>query len=365
MPLGMSQRQLAQSAGMTPDALSRALNGQRGLSPLEVAAIAQTLGADTHWLITGAPDPFAVTIAARHAWDARRRERINLGHEADQPTLDQVTALYRAAYPQGPQASADLPAEPVTLRKILGPAFVGSFADRVEAKLGIDVIRIPGVTTDYAVRIGPRGVIVLATQSSWFRSNWSLAHELGHLSLGHRGAHASRRGITTEERQADAFAGALLLAPHDLHALAASEDEFTVATLIWELGVSSEAARNALRRAKIEPTLEAAAALAKATPRLLRDNVPALANVEDGDPVIRREQVTSARRFPARLLSALQTQTELGAASPELLAWALDVPVDDLDFPEPDDSGAGYEAMLADRPSAADWRSLITQTTTE
>ena len=67
MPAGMSQRQLAERAGMTPDALSRALNGQRGLSPTEVAKIAETLGADTHWLITGAPDPFSLTVAARHA----------------------------------------------------------------------------------------------------------------------------------------------------------------------------------------------------------------------------------------------------------------------------------------------------------
>ena len=55
MPRGMTQRQLADRAGMTPDAISRALNAQRGLSPIEVAAIATVLGADTHWLITGEP----------------------------------------------------------------------------------------------------------------------------------------------------------------------------------------------------------------------------------------------------------------------------------------------------------------------
>jgi transcriptional regulator with XRE-family HTH domain len=57
MPLGMSQRALTEKAGMTTDALSRALNGQRGFSSRELARIADQLGADLYWLITGTPDP--------------------------------------------------------------------------------------------------------------------------------------------------------------------------------------------------------------------------------------------------------------------------------------------------------------------
>lgn len=360
MPEGMSQRQLAELASMTPDALSRALNGQRGLAPIEVAAIAQVLGADTHWLITGAPDPFAVSIAARHSWDAQRRVRVNNGHQEDRTILDQVVALYRAAYPHGPAESAALPADPEALRDLLGPSFVRTFADRVEERLGIDVIRVPGLTTDYSIRIGGRAIIVLATQSSWFRSNWSLAHELGHLTFGHHSTRDAPRQVQKEEKQVDAFAAGLLLPRQVLEHIARLTDARSAAALVWDLGVSTEAVRNQLRRAKLVPTEKVARALDRTTPRLLRDHIRAIAGGEGPDPIIAREQAASARRFPLPLLSALQVQINLGATSPMLLAWALDVPVDDIDFPEPaEDHDSAYERMLADRPTATYWQSMI------
>jgi len=361
MPLGMSQRQLAERAGMTPDALSRALSGQRGLSPIEVAKIAQTLRADTHWLITGAPDPFAITIAARHAWDVGRRERHNPGKQDDQPLLDRVIGLYRAAYPQGPTSSAELPDLPANLRALLGPGFVRNFADNVEQRLNIDVIRIPGLGTDYSLRVGRRGVIVLATQASWFRSNWSLAHELGHLALGHHSADESPRRIQRDERAADAFAAELLIAQSDLDEVGTAKTEGALARTIWDLGISTEALRNRLTSAGVQPNSTVTDALRTSTPRLLRANVQAFGDsAELIDQVTAREQAASARRFPVSLLSALQTQTELGAASPLHLSWALDVPVDDIEFPEPDDDANDYERMMADRPSADQWRPLIT-----
>lgn len=357
IPAGMSQRQLAQRVDMTPDALSRALNGQRGLSPIEVAKIAEILGADTHWLITGAADPFAVSIAARHSWDPSRRVRVNDGYQDDQPSLDRIVALYRGSFPQGPPASRDLPTNPSELRNLLGPAFVRNFADQVEKNLGIDVIRIPELTTDYSIRIGKRGVIVLATQSSWFRSNWSLAHELAHLALGHHTAYASHPRAQKDERAADAFAGTLLLPTSRLAALAKLPSEAATAQEVWELGVSTAAIRNQLTKTRIDPTAKVEHALQKTTPRLVRDNAATIAPGIGSEAIVQREQSASARRFPLKLLAALQTQTELGAVSPELLAWTLDVPVDDIEFPEVEDDS--YERMLTSRPSASDWQAVI------
>ncbi|MBD0022679.1 ImmA/IrrE family metallo-endopeptidase [Gordonia pseudamarae] len=363
MPAGMSQNRLAERVGMTPDALSRALNGRRGLSLTEVTSIAEVLGADTHWLITGADDPFAVSVAARHSWDARSRVRVNNGRADDQVVLDQVVALYRAAYPpHGPGASVELPADPSTLRDLLGPSFTRTFADVTEQNLGVDVIRIPGLKTDYSVRIGGRGVIVLATRSSWFRSNWSLAHELGHLALGHHSSYGPSRRDQPDEQAADKFAAALLLP-------AAVADEFTTLTseadaarVVWDLGVSTEAVRNRLRSTGSQLTEVVAAALEKTTPRLLQDNRAAIGLATEPDPIVVREQQSSARRVPLTLLSALQHQVDRGSASPELLAWALDVPVDDIDFPEPDDDAAAdaYAVMLTDRPTVADLRAMVT-----
>lgn len=360
MPADMTQRHLAQLVDMTPDALSRALSGHRGLSPFEAAAIAKALGADTHWLITGSADPFAVAVAARHSWDARRRERVNEGHTGDMPILNQVIALYRAAYPHGPASSIDMPREPARLRRLLGDPFVATFATTVETRLGVDVIRIPGLATDYSIRLGDRGVIVLATHSSWFRSNWSLAHELGHLALKHHSTYDSRGRVQQDEKAADRFAAALLLPASSLADIEALPDEQSTASLIWELGVSTEAVRNQLRVAKRTPNTRVATALAKTTPRLLRDNLAAIAGSAARDLIVQRAQVTSARRFPVGLLSELQKQTELGAAPPELLAWALNVPVDDLDFPEHDENVAAdnYAHMIADRP-VVDWSAWL------
>src|SRR5690625_6117410 len=44
--VAIQQKQLAERVGMTPDALSRALSGQRGFAAVELAAIAAELDAE-------------------------------------------------------------------------------------------------------------------------------------------------------------------------------------------------------------------------------------------------------------------------------------------------------------------------------
>lgn len=352
MPAGMSQRQLAERAGMTPDALSRALNGQRGLSSIEVARIAEVLGADTHWLITGTPDPFRVDIAARHAWDAQTRTRTNAGRGEDQAALDKVVDVYRAAFPRGAAASKQLPRSPTIMRERLGEDFVFTFVENVERSLEVDVIRIPGLSTDYSLRLGDRGIIVLASMSSWFRSNWSLAHELGHLALGHHDRRTAQRPRSdSDERAANAYASQLLIPAVAMDRVAAAADEHEVASIVWQLGVSTESLRNRVDTSRIAFDASIAQAINKSTLRLMRDNPTAVPRGDAyGDPVAARERASSARYFPLSLLAALREQTMIGAASPVHLAWALDVPIDDLDFPEPDDDADAlrYAAMVSE-----------------
>jgi Zn-dependent peptidase ImmA (M78 family)/transcriptional regulator with XRE-family HTH domain len=355
MPQGMSQRQLADKAGMTPDALSRALNGQRGFSSTELARIARQLGADLYWLITGTPDPQAVDIAARHQWDAKQRTRKNPGREDDDKLLDQVVALYRAAFPDGPPATPPLPKSPQQLRGRLGQSFVRHFADAVETQLGVDVIRIPGLTTDYSLTIGQRAVVLLATMPSWFRSNWSLAHELGHLALGHHDGYASTN--KKNEGPADQFAANLLL-PSDLMTDVnwRDMDERGFVRFLWETGVSTEALKNRLASLQLNPSADVAAALAYTTPKLIRAYAAADELIGGEVAVTSREQQAATRLVPSQLVEALHQQVEAGKASPEFLAWALDVPVDEIDFPEPDEDAQAdkYSEMLEDRPAAAE-----------
>ena len=66
-------------------------------------------------------------------------------------------------------------------RAALGKDFISCFYDRVESALGVEVIVVPLRGDGYSLTLGGRKVIVLAATERWFRSNFTLAHELGHL----------------------------------------------------------------------------------------------------------------------------------------------------------------------------------------
>ena len=351
---GLSQRELAGLVEMTPDALSRALNGQRGFASVELVKVADVLGVDVHWLITGRDDPLRVDVAARHSWDSLRAQPVNPGRDADDLVLERVVSAYRSAFPDGAPPSALSSREPKDIRTALEEGFVRAFAERVELRLGVDIVRVAGLTTDYSVRFGDRGLILLAATPNWFRSNWSLAHELGHLALDH---HAGSGLAASNERPANAFAAELLL-PEDVMR---SEDwlrmsQARLAQFVWVAGVSTEAVRHRLRTLQITVSDELAVALEQKTQRLLRQHFPATTAVSPGDSLTVREQEASTRRFPVALLTALADRVRSGTADPEPLAWALDVPIDEIDYPDPsDDPVPGYAETIAQRPSARDW----------
>ena len=75
LPTGIPQKQIAAKVGMTEDAFSRALRGQRGFSALELARLADVLDHDIHFLITGEPDPNRLVVSGRHNFDRETRSR--------------------------------------------------------------------------------------------------------------------------------------------------------------------------------------------------------------------------------------------------------------------------------------------------
>lgn len=351
IPEGMTQGSFARDVGMAPDAFSRALNGQRGFSVLELTRIAERTDIDLAWLITGRADPHQMAMAARHDWDARARTRSNPGRERDESVLEQIHNAYRAAFPRGATATPALPVAPTGVQAALGGDFVRTFAERLDAGLGVDVVRVQGVRTDYALRIGERSVIVLGSTANWFRSNWSLAHELGHLALGHldpRGTD-SAEATTTNENSADAFASELLLPSSMMRAVDwRVMPPQMVAKLLWDWGVSTAALRNRLAYLRVEVPEEIQDVLRQTTPAVLRQHGALFGG---SLAVAERQQESLARHFPVSLVSALTDRVTAGEADPRVLAWVLEADVDDLDFPEPDESDASleYEALLEGR----------------
>lgn len=341
---------------MKADALSRALSGQRGFSSVELARIADVLNADLYWLVTGDQDPHRVRIAARHSWDSAQRSRVNPGRVEDDELLERVVETYAAAYPDGPSASKPLPPSPLAMREALGEHFARDYGARVEDRLDVDIVRLPLLSTDYSLRIGSRAVVILTTTPYWFRSNWSLSHELAHLALGHHDGDSEPAG--QDEEPADQFAAELLLPEsmvinEDWHRM----DESAIAEFLWRTGVSTKAVGYRLRSLGVSVSTEVNAVLKRSTLEVLRANANEEQVVIGGvKQLIVRQQQSAARVFPAALVDALQKRVGAGLVSPEDLAWVLNVPVDEIDFPEPDEDidPIDYEHAFADRPSAAD-----------
>lgn len=354
LPTGMTQAALAHSVDMTPDALSRALSGKRGFSLPEITRIAKKLGVDLTWLLTSEPGVHTVTVAARHDWDPARRVRSNPNHTADSPILDSTLDLYRRSFPSGTPASASIPHDPSVIRQQLGTEFVRDFAERIEDEFGVDVVRTPGLRTAYSLRIGDRGIIILSTDSNWFRSNWSLAHELGHLALGH---HENSAGDTrTKENDADAFAADLLLPAADMRALPwATMNGDDLGHFLWGSGVSTRSLANRLRYLRLPQSPEVAAALEESTPTVLKKTADRLEPFMDNRRALaHRRQQSSAPRYPLALVEALTEGVEAGRIDPGLLAGVLGVEIDDVltdhSVPEPESEAAAADRLLAASP---------------
>jgi Zn-dependent peptidase ImmA (M78 family) len=345
---------------MTHDALSRAVNGQRHFSAVELASIANVLKVDTHWLITGKEDPFKVRLAARHLWDQSSHEQ----QENDDQIIRRVVDAYHTAFADvGRVASSmtPLPEDPVRLRTLLSAGVeagedIRYLADQIQATLLVDIVRDPGLQTDYSFRIGEHAVILLKSTVAWFRANWSIAHELGHLALGH---HISDRTNASDEGSANRFAADFLLPidlMQDIDWAHMSKPAFTL--WLWNAGVSTQVMRNRFKELNLDISDDVEAAIQLTTPKLMRAHVDAIRSIvhSHSDPIWERENATTGRQFPEYVVAALTERVEAGQADPHVLAWVREVPVDDLDWPGPDtDNPSVAYQDLASHAEATDW----------
>lgn len=331
-----TQAEVASAIEMTPDAFSRAINGARSFSSVEIARLADFLKCDAYWLITGTEDPMTARFAARHTYDPVKAEHFVPGANADESVLRNIELAYRQAGPWIEPPVHDLPSNPTDIAFALGgPGFVTQFAERVDDRLGIDVIRLPGLHTDYSLTIGGRGVIVLRTNSNWFNANWSIAHELGHLALRHHNEMAATR-TSPAERAVNAFAAELLLPEETMKSIDwARIERAQVAQLIWNWGVSTEALMFRLKSLSLPTPAGIQEADRLPTALYLRG---ASDHLETGpgvflpvDQAIAERMSKSAERsVPVRLLQALIAGTEAGFIRADMIAWLLETDSEDL-----------------------------------
>lgn len=326
----LQQKQLAQRVGMTPDALSRALSGHRGFSAIEIAEIATEVHADVHELITGEPDPHRLTLAARHTFDHETGERRVDGAEDDRAALADVRLAYAQAG-EVPHAAA-LPADIEAVRSLLRPDFVRSFIDNL-AGIDVDVVRFDAVSTAYSFIVEARPVIALPETGNWFWENWALAHELGHLALGHDDVMPGQNGFEAREKAANAFSAELLLPEARLRDISWSAlSRAELAELIWAWGVSTDALKRRLGALGLEASAQVAEVLGWSTQKLLRRY---WTGARIGDPISERMTEAGVRRFPAWLKEAHLERIAAGEVGKRTLAWMLGVPAESLEVDEP------------------------------
>ncbi|MGO2607087.1 MAG: helix-turn-helix domain-containing protein [Brachybacterium tyrofermentans] len=339
---GTQQKQLAERVGMTPDALSRALNDQRGFAATELAAIAVELDADVHELITGAPDPHRLVLSARHAFDHETGSRSVDGLDGDRALIADVRLAFAQAGDLQPGAELSTDVEQV--RRLLPKEFVRTFIDHL-AEIAVDVVRIAGLSTAYSFTVEGRSVILLPENGNWFYENWSLAHELGHLALGHSGVIPGSSEFDAREGEANAFAAELLLPEARMRGRTWDEVGLrAVAELIWEWGVSTDALRRRLSALGLEPSPEVQEVLTWTTQKLLRRH---WSGAKLGDPITRRMTEAGERRFPAWLQEAHLERIAEGAVGKGTLAWMLGVPAETLEVDEPEGSTELSDNALA------------------
>jgi hypothetical protein len=336
---GFPHKDVAEQVGMTPDAFSRALHGKRQFASIELARLAELTRTDLHWLITGQPDPNRLRVAARHNFDHSTGQRTIPGRVDDEQTLADIALAYRQAYPDaesGPELEAgeDWPESVAAVRRALGPGFVRPFADRLEQHLDIGVVRVAELSTAYALTVGRRRVIALPATGSWFRENWALAHELGHLVMGHHDDEIGVPQADGQEAAANAFAAELLLPAASIKGVGwdSTSDE-QLARLVWDWGISTDALCRRLCALYGQAPARVARWAAGPTQRLLRHHLPIEAEL---DEITARMEEAAQRRFPLSLQEAHLERVASGAIGRATLAWMLGIDVEALEVDSPE-----------------------------
>lgn len=353
---GQTQEAFGASIGLDSTKLSKALNGKRRFSSLELARIAEACDVTVDWLLSGEEG----AVAARVSVDGSPvqqaiREAARLGECRDNVIFlrgvsrrPETPAFEKMlAYEQGEELAE------FALGHLGNPDVLDSedFAAAIERVFGFDVavVELDGGCDGLAFssRKGARTLLV-ATSGNPTRQRFTMAHELAHLLCSDdQGLHvdenvmASSKGDLSEMR-ANAFAANLLMPAGKLK------------ELFPEPGITEKTFSDAVMKLKVSPSslawrllnLKLASPEQRTKLGKLR-TIDCAASTSKMDNYAAWVEAAGQPRIPTRLVRDLFDAYLDGKTTLRPLANLLGVPVDRLRIAiEP--SGVPVEASEAD-----------------
>ncbi|WP_329276986.1 helix-turn-helix domain-containing protein [Streptomyces sp. NBC_01451] len=263
---GPTQAAQAERLGMTPDKLSKSLNGTRRFNSLELALLAEATGTTVDWLLSGRLPRTARNVAARKNSDG--------GNQADARSVLQgyeglIDALQRLGYPlpmnvpeidfegalaveQGEQlARAALKHLNSSPRKWDAEELAAQCEEAFSVEIA--ATELPDGLDGLAWAPGDFRLIIVTSTPVWTRQRFTLAHECGHILAGDAREIVAEqvspgRSTSLSEVRANAFAAGFLMPTDEVFEDASSPmDSQSISRLAWKYKVSPSAMATRLK----------------------------------------------------------------------------------------------------------------------
>ena len=227
---GWTQGELAARVGLTQTAVSRIETGARAVSSLELAELAEELGASVLDLLRAGRRPM-LAIAARlgHFRDPGAVDRALRRAEALIRLDELLDSVQGAAPPAPPPPRPDGAGRGSAVdqgrrlaglvRQVLrlGDGPVAALPEVLEERLRLDVdfSPLPEAVDGLCVRVGDRALVLVGSRKPSSRQRFTLAHELAHYLVDDLDPlYVDERGVrprSVAEMRANAFAAHLLM----------------------------------------------------------------------------------------------------------------------------------------------------------
>ena len=201
------------------------------------------------------------------------------------------------------------------------------FVERVEEQLGVEVVVRKLVGAGYSFTMGDHSVVVVNAEAFWFRQNFTIAHEIGHLASGSE-CLGDVKTVNNSERNANAFAAEMLLPKKIMRSIDwSSVSPEVIADNIWRWGVSTQMLGYRLENLRIPVPEATLVELKRSTCEYLSVN---WRNSNAEQLIATRRRSSETLRFPESLIQAVRIAVAAGRAPVESLSYVLNVPVDEL-----------------------------------